>query len=102
MAHFWVNGIVAARDKQPYIQLSNEKGMIAQLSMGEARQIALDILMQSARTEMDAMVLKFVEKMKLPENAGAMMMSEFREFRATVDDERIEHTHREANDDDEP
>jgi hypothetical protein len=28
MAHFWVNGIVSSRDKQPYIQLSNEKGMI--------------------------------------------------------------------------
>ena len=40
MADFWVNGIVAQRDKQPYIQLSNEKGMIAQLTMAQARQVA--------------------------------------------------------------
>jgi len=36
MADFWVNGIVSQRDKQPYIQLSNEKGMIAHLTMSQA------------------------------------------------------------------
>ena len=38
--HLWVNGIVAVRDNQPYIQLSNENGMLAQLSMSDARQFA--------------------------------------------------------------
>ena len=35
VANFFVNGVVAQRDKQPYVQLSNEKGMIAQLSMAD-------------------------------------------------------------------
>lgn len=50
MSDFWVNGIVAARDGEPYVQLSNEDGMIAQLT--------------------------------------------FRDYRAQLDDEKIEHTHR--------
>lgn len=95
MSHFWVNGIVAERDKQPYIQLSNEKGMIAQLSMGEARQIALDMLVMSARTEMDAMVLAWMDQFMggKAEDAGAAMMQEFREYRARVDQEKVEHTY---------
>ena len=62
MADFWVNGIVAVRDGNPYIQLSNEKGMIAQLSMSETRQIAMDMLVMAARTEADAMIYKFFAK----------------------------------------
>ena len=53
MTAFWVDGIVAMRDKQPYIQLSNTEGIIAQLSLSEARQIAMDILGMAARTEME-------------------------------------------------
>jgi len=94
MADFWVNGIVAQRDNKPYIQLSNEKGMIAQLSMSEARQIAQDMLIMASRTEMDAMVLEFFKKFNLPEEtrgaAAAAMMQEFREFRAKLDDEKAE------------
>lgn len=93
MSDFWVNGIVAQRDKQPYVQLSNEKGLIAQLTMGQARQIAQDILVMCSRTEADAMLLEFFEKKQLPE-AGPVIMQEFREFRAKLDDEKIEHTHR--------
>src|SRR5579862_7554025 len=98
MADFWVSGIVAMRDKQPYIQLSNEKGMIAQLSMGEARQVAQDILVMASRTEADAMVHKFFESMdsdpaKAAEMSGLFMVA-FREFRAKLDDEAIEHDHR--------
>jgi hypothetical protein len=92
--NFWVNGIVAARDKMPYIQLSNENGMIAQLSMAEAQQIARDILVMAARTEMDAMVLKFFSSANFPDGAGAQLMVELREFRARLDDEAIEHNHR--------
>lgn len=98
MANFWVNGIVAQRDKQPYIQLSNDKGMIAQLSMSEARAIAHDILVMASRTEMDAMVLGFFSKLQLPsdteQQAAAAMMQEFRNYRARLDDDRPEHTHR--------
>lgn len=52
---FWVNGIVSNRDKQPYIQLSNEEGMIAQLTVGQARTIAQDMLIMASRCECDSM-----------------------------------------------
>jgi hypothetical protein len=83
--HFWVNGVVAARDNMPYIQLSNENGMIAQLTMAQAQQVARDILVMMARTEMDAMVLKFFSKQEFPQGAGAALMMELREFRAEQD-----------------
>lgn len=89
--HFWVNGIVAVRDKMPYIQLSNENGLIAQLTMGQAQRIAMDILVMAARTEMDAMVLKFFNKAEFPEGAGASLMMALREFRAELDAEQVEH-----------
>jgi hypothetical protein len=95
MANFWVNGIVAARDKKPYVQLSNEKGIIGQLSMAQARQVAHDILVMCSRTEADAMILKFFDARELPENAAAMLMQDFRDFRAELDDEEIKHSHRE-------
>jgi tagatose-1,6-bisphosphate aldolase len=94
MADFWVNGIVSNRDQQPYVQLSNEKGMIAQLSMSQARQIAMDMLVMASRTECDAMVVKFFSKLELPPQAASAMLVEFRDFRAELDDENIQHTHR--------
>ncbi len=94
MASFWVNGIVAQRDKQPYIQLSNENGMLGQLSMAEARNVAHDILTMCARTEADAMVLKFFAKSDFPDGAGAALMQGFSDFRAELDDEKVERSHR--------
>ena len=94
MANFWVNGIVAQRDKQPYIQLSNEKGMIAQLTMAQARQVAHDILVMASRTEADAMLIKFFDKQEFPKEAAGALLVDFREFRAGLDDEAIGHTHR--------
>jgi len=85
--HFWVNGIVAARNKKPYIQLSTEKGILVQLSMSEARQVAMDILQMAGRTEADAMVLKFFDRSEFPEEAAAALMQEFRDFRAELDKE---------------
>lgn len=87
---FWVNGIVAIRDKRPYIQLSNEKGIICQLGMSEARQVAMDILQMAARTEADAMIHKFFEREEFPENASGHLMTEFRDFRAELDAEVAE------------
>ncbi|HEY2351959.1 MAG TPA: hypothetical protein VGH83_05580 [Candidatus Acidoferrum sp.] len=92
MANFWVNGIVAQRNGLPYIQLSNDKGMIGQLSMNEARQIAQDILIMAARCEADAMILKFFKNSKFPEGAAAALLVDFRDFRAELDQEEIEHT----------
>lgn len=90
MPNFWVNGIVAVRDKKPYIQLSNEKGMIAQLSMSEARQVAMDILQMSARTEADAMIHNFFAAEGFPIEASGALMVKFRDFRAELDAEAAE------------
>jgi len=90
MANFWVNGIVAVRDSKPYIQLSNEKGMIAQLSMSETRQIAMDMLVMAARTEADAMIVKFFADKGLPGEAASLLLVEFRDFRAALDAEKAE------------
>jgi hypothetical protein len=90
MANFWVNGIVSHSDGQPKIQLSNENGIFAQLSMGEARAIANNIMLMCARTEADALLLAFCRKMEFPEQTGAVMMQKFRDFRAAIDDEVVE------------
>jgi hypothetical protein len=93
MAEFWVNGIVSNRDQQPYVQLSNEKGMIAQLSMAQARNVAMDILQMAARTEADAMILKFFNRAEFPPAAAAALMQDFRDFRMQLDSELIERTY---------
>lgn len=87
---FWVNGIVAVRDGNPYIQLSNEKGMLGQLTMSQARQVAADILNMCARTEADAMIHKFFAKLDFPKEAGAAIMQEFRNFRFELDQDKAE------------
>ena len=92
MADFWVNGVVAVRDGKPYIQLSNEKGMICQLSMTEARQVANDILLMASRTEADAMLVKFFTKMEYPQGAAGALLVEFRDFRHELDMEKAERT----------
>lgn len=90
MADFWVNGIVSHRDRKPYIQLSNEKGMIAQLSMAQARKIAMNILVMASRTEADAMIHQFFDKEEFPPEAGAAIMLGFRDFRHELDMEKVE------------
>ena len=90
MSDFWVNGIVAVRDGNPYIQLSNEKGMISQLSMSETRQIAMDMLVMAARTEADAMIYKFFSKEEFPQDAANALMVAFRDFRAELDADKAE------------
>ncbi len=90
MGDVWVNGIVAVRDKMPYVQLSNEKGMIAQLSIAEARSVAMDILQMAARTEADAMIHRFFDKEGFPPGANSAIMLEFRDFRAALDQEEVE------------
>lgn len=89
MADFWVNGIVAVRDGKPYVQLSNEKGIIAQLTMSQTRQIAMDMLQMAARTEADAMIHHFFKDMGTPEVSNNIMVA-FREFRAELDADQAE------------
>jgi len=90
MSDFWVNGIVSARDKRPYVQLSNEKGIIAQLTPGQAINIALDMLRMTFRTEMDAMIRDFCVSNNFPPEFPDGMMFHFREYRAKVDQEKVE------------
>lgn len=89
MSTLWVNGIVSVKDKQPYIQLSNENGIFSQLTMAQARNVAMDILQMCARTEADAMIHKYFEEVGHPEISGQIMLG-FREFRAKLDDEAVE------------
>jgi hypothetical protein len=90
MPNFWVNGIVSHSDGQPKIQLSNEEGIFAQLSMGEARAVANNIMLMCARTEADALLVAFCRKMEFPDEGAMVLMREFRDFRAAIDDEVVE------------
>ena len=89
-----VDGIVAIRDKQPYVRLFKDKEQICQLSVSEARQIAEDILNMCARTEADAMLIKFFKTNEFPDGAAEALLVNFREFRAKIDDEQVKHSHR--------
>jgi hypothetical protein len=74
--------------------LSNDKGMIAQLSMGEARQVASDILQMCARTEADAMLLNFFQQSEtFDEQACGALMYYFREYRGKIDQEKVERSY---------
>lgn len=90
MSEIWVNGIVAVRDGKPYVQLSNENGIIAQFSISEARQIANDIVTMASRTEADAMIHQFFAKRGLPAEASGQLMVEFRDFRHELDMNKAE------------
>lgn len=89
---FFVTGLVAARDKMPYVQLHNAETLIAQLTMSQARQIATDILVMCARTEADAMIHRFFERNEFPPEAGAAIMQMFRDFRYELDEDKAERT----------
>jgi hypothetical protein len=82
--HVFVDGIVAQRNHQPYVKLSvNGEG--AQLSIAEAHKIAQDIWTMAARTEADAMILRFFSAKEFPEGAAAAIMLDFRQFRQEQD-----------------
>lgn len=85
-----VEGIVAMRDKQPYIKLFKDGSPIAQMSMAQARNFAHDILNMCARTEADAIIHKFFADRKFPPDAGAALMLDFRNFRVELDSEDVE------------
>jgi hypothetical protein len=92
MGHLLVEGIVAARDKEPYVVLSNEKGRVWQLSVAEARKLAMDILQMAARTEADAMIIKFFEAQEFPAGAAGHLLVDFRDFRLRLDNQPVEGT----------
>ena len=73
----------------PYIRLFRDREQIGQLSMAEARNFARDIEAMCARTEADAMILKFFDEQQLPEGAAAAIMIAFRTFRHALDSEPV-------------
>jgi hypothetical protein len=87
---FWVNAIVAMRNHQPYVQLSNDKGMIGQFTLAEARSIAQDLLITASRAEADAMIWKFFHENDLTDQLAVALMQDFRDFRHTLDMEPVE------------
>ncbi len=86
----WVNGIVAVRDKKPYLMLQMNETTIGQLTMVEARNFAMDILQSCARAEADAMIHKFFNANQFPKGANDALMVEFRNFRAELDQMTVE------------
>jgi hypothetical protein len=86
--HVFVDGIVAARDHQPYLRLS-VNGEVAQLSIAEAHKIARDLLAMAARTEADAMILRFFSAKEFPSGAAAAIMVDFRQFRQQQDEKLV-------------
>lgn len=87
---FWVQGIVAARDGKPYVQLSNDKGMIGQFTIAEARSVAMDLIRSASYAEADAMLHGFFNKMDFPQQALGALMMEFRDFRHALDMEKVD------------
>lgn len=87
--HVYVDGIVAARNKEPFVRII-VNGEQAQLTIAEAHKIATDMLKVAARTEADAMVLRFFSDNQFPPGAGPAIMQEFRYFRQRQDDKEVE------------
>ena len=83
-SHFLISGVVAHRDKRPYIHM-DINGRLHQLSVSQARNIASNILLACSMAEADAMILRFFQKKEFPEGAAAAIMVDFREFRNELD-----------------
>lgn len=71
------------------VRLFRDGEQIGQLSMAEARNIAHDLLTMCARTEADAMILKFFDRNEFPSGAAAAIMVDFRDFRFRLDMEPV-------------
>jgi hypothetical protein len=84
-----IEGIVAARDNQPYVILFvNEQR--TQLTIAEAQKIAADLVQMASRTEADAMLVKFFIEQKLPQALLIQLLKDFRDFRFALDTEPVE------------
>lgn len=87
---FWVQGIVAQRNGQPYVQLANDEGMIGQFTIAETRNVAFDLLRAASYAEADAMIMKFFKAEEFPDGAAAVVLTQFRDFRHKLDIEKVE------------
>jgi hypothetical protein len=91
--HIVVGSIVAQRNNQPYVRIHINGDLVAQLTLGQARTIAQDLIDAAARGEADAMIWKFFSKQQFPQGAGEALMMEFREFRQRLDEESVERSY---------
>ncbi|HTF67538.1 MAG TPA: hypothetical protein VK638_33145 [Edaphobacter sp.] len=91
--NFWVQGIVAQRDGQPYVQMANGERMIGQFTVAEARSIAQDLIVCASYAEADAMLHGFFKKMDLPIQALSALMMEFRDLRHEQEMKKVEKSH---------
>jgi len=87
MSTMWVNGLVAHRDKMPYVQILKDENIVCQMSVAQAFNFARDIIQSIARVEADAMLLKFFDRNRFPSGAAGALLMEFRDFRAELDKE---------------
>lgn len=85
-----VDGIVAMRDKEPYVRILQNGNPVAQLTMSQARKIAGDLLLMASRTEADAMLIRFFETQDFPQGAAVALMHEFRLYRYALDEDKPE------------
>ena len=85
-----VDGIVAMRDKEPYVRLLQGDKPLAQLTMSQARKVANDILLMASRTEADAMLIRFFDTQDFPQGAAVALMHEFRLYRYALDEDKAE------------
>lgn len=89
--HLIVDGIVAQRNKEPYVRLLQNDKPIAQLTVTQARKIAMDMFVMASRTEADAMLIRFFEgNLQAPSQATRAMLQEFRMFRFALDEDKAE------------
>jgi hypothetical protein len=86
--HIYVDGIVAARNKEPYVRL-HVNGELAQLTIAEAFKVANDLVHTASRTEADAMLFRFFDGHDFPQEAVAALMRDFRFFRQRQDDQPV-------------
>jgi hypothetical protein len=86
----WINGMVGHTTLQPRIELMSSTGIRMTWSVAEARKIANDIVTMCSRTEADAMLVRFFMARELPMEAAALLMKEFRDYRAELDGEKVE------------
>jgi len=85
-----VNGVVSRVDEMPYVQLLNGEGRaLGQLTMAMTHKVAIDMLRMAARTEADAMLVRFFKKHDLPQGALHQLLLDFRDFRRQLDEEDV-------------
>lgn len=82
----WAESIVSQRDYLPYVRLStDEDGILAQLTTGQARDFAGTVHSAAAHAEADCAIYRFCKAMEFSDQLAGVMMSEFRNLRGELE-----------------